>query len=152
MKIALPAIAITTLLMSVIHAGPIAAQNTEQSTAAAAAVQATVDRLFDAMRAKDAAALRTLFLPEARLDTSDVDAWVQQVSGSSAYLDEVTYDEIIVVDQDLAMAWTPYTLYVNEVLHHCGVDAFILRMTEGEWKILQLNDTRRKESCPDPRS
>ncbi len=116
-----------------------------------AAVQAVVEELFDAMREKDAGRLQALFLPEARLGTRNPEGWISNVGSSTAMLDEVTYDETIMIDGDLAMAWTPYTLYVDDVLHHCGVDVFVMQRAEGAWKILQLNDTRRTEDCSDPR-
>ncbi|MFK7829348.1 MAG: nuclear transport factor 2 family protein [Congregibacter sp.] len=115
-----------------------------------AAVLAVVTDLFDAMREKNAADLESLFLPQARLGDKAVTGWIEQLSRSSAYLDEVTYDETIMIDGDLAMAWTPYTIYVDGTLHHCGVDVFVMKRIEGQWKISQLDDTRRQENCPDP--
>lgn len=111
------------------------------------AVRNVVTALFDGMRSKDAPALRQLFLPEARLGTNPVDSWIEQLQGSEAYLDEVTFDETVLIDGDLAMAWTPYNLFVDDSFHHCGVDLFVMRRSEGQWKILQLNDTRRTENC-----
>ena len=69
------------------------------------------------------------------------------MTSSEAYLDEVTFDESVLVDDDLAMAWTPYNLFVDGVFHHCGVDLFTLRRTEGRWLIAHLEDTRRTEGC-----
>ncbi|MFT4768408.1 MAG: hypothetical protein ACI8RN_001544 [Glaciecola sp.] len=106
-----------------------------------------VTSLFDGMRAKDADTLRSAFLPEGRLGTDGTEAWITQVSNSDAYLDEVTFDETVLVDDGMAMAWTPYNLFVNGEFHHCGVDIFSLRKAEGQWKILQLDDTRRTEGC-----
>lgn len=126
------------------------AQDKQSPESAEHAVQRVVDRLFDGMRAKDAQALLKLFLPDARLGTSGVNDWVDQVSKSNAFLDEVTYDEVILIDEGLAMAWTPYTLYVDGELHHCGVDVFVMRLGAAGWKILQLDDTRRTDDCPNP--
>lgn len=112
-----------------------------------AAVIAVVDALFTAMRNKDEVALRALFLPEARLGTSGVDGWIANVTTSTAKLDEQTFDETVMIDGDMAIAWTPYTLSVDGSFHHCGVDAFILRRVERAWRILQIDDTRRTEGC-----
>lgn len=53
----------------------------------------------------------------------------------------------IQVDGNMASAWTPYSLYVNDVFQHCGVNNFQLFRTNGEWNIIYLVDTRRKEGC-----
>ncbi|WP_439101800.1 hypothetical protein [Congregibacter sp.] len=106
-----------------------------------------VTALFDAMRAKDAEALRSAFLPEGRLGTETTEGWISSVSTSEAYLDEVTFDETILIDDALAMAWTPYNLFVNGDFHHCGIDLFSFRKVGGQWKILQIDDTRREEPC-----
>lgn len=111
------------------------------------AVLDVVDTLFIAMHDKDESTLRSLFLPEARLGTDDVEGWIAQVTSTERVLSEQTFNETVFVDGDLAMAWTPYTLSIDGVFHHCGVDAFILRRAEGQWKILQIDDTRRTEGC-----
>lgn len=113
-------------------------------------VLGVVDALFDAMREKDGTALKQLFTDDARLGKNPVDGWIKQVSVSKAYLDEVTYDETVMIDEDLAMAWTPYTIYIDGDLHHCGIDVFLMRRDESAWKIFQLDDTRRTTDCPDP--
>jgi hypothetical protein len=53
----------------------------------------------------------------------------------------------VLIDAQLAMTWTPYNLFVDGKFHHCGVDLFMLRRIDGVWKILQLDDTRRKYGC-----
>ncbi|WP_029033448.1 nuclear transport factor 2 family protein [Salinimicrobium terrae] len=60
---------------------------------------------------------------------------------------EVLHDYIIKVDQDMANAWMPYSFYINGTFSHCGVNNFQLLKQEGEWKIIYLIDTRRKEGC-----
>lgn len=114
-------------------------------------VLAVVTALFDGMREKDPDALASLFLDAGRLGTDTVDDWINRVSGSEAYLDEVTFDEQVLIDGDMAMAWTPYNLFVDGKFHHCGVDLFALRRVDGAWKILQLDDTRRSEGCDETR-
>lgn len=60
---------------------------------------------------------------------------------------EVLHDYIIKFDGDMANAWTPYSFYVNEKFSHCGVNNFQLLKQKGEWKIIYLIDTRRREGC-----
>lgn len=62
---------------------------------------------------------------------------------------EVLHDYVIKIDGDMANAWTPYTFYMNDTFSHCGVNNFQLLKQKGEWKIIYLIDTRRREGCGD---
>ncbi|MDX1604320.1 MAG: nuclear transport factor 2 family protein [Salinimicrobium sediminis] len=60
---------------------------------------------------------------------------------------EVLHDYVIKIDGDMANAWTPYSFYLNDTFSHCGVNNFQLLKQKGEWKIIYLIDTRRREGC-----
>lgn len=124
------------------------------------AVLAVVRTLFDGMREKDEAKLRSVWHAEARLQSAGrdpagewgvtstpIEPFITSILGAGAYLDEVTFDEEVRVDGGLATAWTPYNLFVDEALSHCGVDAFQMVRTDDGWKILQITDTRTREGC-----
>lgn len=131
-----------------------------------AAVLQVVRDLFDGMREKDEDKLRGVFHADARLHstqvgpdgsprtgTSEVDTFIANVLAAQAMLDEVTFDETVLVSDNLAMAWTPYNLFVDDRFQHCGVDLFNMIRTEEGWKVLQLTDTRTREGCdPERRS
>jgi hypothetical protein len=106
-----------------------------------------VQRLFDGMRARDGATLSSVFAAEARLGTQAVAGFIEQVVAGERHLDEVTFDETVLIDGDLAMAWTPYNIYVDGQFHHCGVDLFVMRRLDGHWLITHLDDTRHTEGC-----
>ena len=124
----------------------------------AAQVRATIDALFDGMRAGDSAAVRAVFHENARLHTalgpSDstavrttrIDAFVEAVGQPHEKVwDERIWDVEIRVDGPLASAWVPYVFYLGDERSHCGVNAVqLVRRSEG-WKILQLTDTRRQD-------
>ena len=133
--------AMTLVAMALVLPTDLQAQTPEEE------VLAVVTTLFDGMREKDEAKLRSVFHPEARLGTDGIDGFIGNVVNSSAYLDEVTFDETVLIDENVAMAWTPYNLFVNDNFQHCGIDLFSFMRIEGEWKILQLLDTRRPEGC-----
>jgi len=127
------------------------------------AVRATIDALFDAMRAGDGEALRSLFMDNARLMSAvkpdgqlqvrqtPVDQFAGGVAGASpGSLDERIWDVMIHVDGPLATAWTPYAFYHNGQLSHCGVNAFQLVSAEDGWRILQITDTRQRDGCEVP--
>lgn len=128
------------------------------------AVMAVVQALFDGMRQKDEALLRSVWHPDARLQSAGqdaegrprvtstaIDSFIASVLAGERYLDEVTFDEEVRVDGNLATAWTPYNLFVDDDFSHCGVDAFQMVRTAEGWRILQLTDTRTREGCDSER-
>jgi hypothetical protein len=136
-------------------ATPAFAQPDPGSQGPEAAVRATVARLFDGMRARDTAAVRSAFHPEARLQTvvregeahrlesAPISGFISALGASPVGWDERVGDIEVRVDDGLATAWTAYRLYVSDRFIHCGVDAFTLVQDAAGWRILQLVDTRR---------
>ena len=135
------------------------------SEAESRAVRATVDALFDAMRAADGEAVKSLFAEKARLMSTGerdgkptigetpVDGFAGSVAKAApGAWDERIWNVMIHVNGNLATAWTPYAFYFDGKLSHCGVNAFQLAKTESGWKILQLTDTRQRENCEIPES
>lgn len=61
--------------------------------------------------------------------------------------DERLLDYKIQVDGNMAHAWTPYEFWFNGQFSHCGVNSFQLFQEDGDWKIIYLIDTRRKQGC-----
>lgn len=128
------------------------------------AVLQVVRDLFDGMREKDEEKLRGVWHTEARLQSAamdeagapvlrstPIDGFVQSIASSSAFLDEVTFDEVVRIDGHLATVWAPYNLFVNDSFQHCGVDAIQMIRTSDGWKIFQLTDTRTREGCDEER-
>lgn len=141
-------------------AAPLAGQDVAGGSADRRAVIGVATGLFDAMRSRDAGALRALFHPSARLVTvardeegrtvaraSTVDDFARAVGGEGPYLDETIRDPEVRIDGDLAQLWTYYELRVDEAFSHCGVDAFQMVRTDDGWRIVHLADTRRREGC-----
>ena len=131
-------------------ARPVLAQGDERE------VLAVVNQLFDAMRARDTAKMRSLLHKDARLASPGVrngifavtvispDSWLGQIGGSTGgVLDERITGAEVKVDGALASVWAAYSSH-RERFSHCGVDAFhLVRMPEG-WRIIDLADTRRR--------
>ena len=125
-------------------------------------VVAAVQRLFDAMRARDTAAMRSLFDTGATLvsagargggpgmQRTSLSQFITAIAGAPAgrVLDERIYSPEVRVDANLATVWTEYDFYVGDQFSHCGVDAFQFARTAAGWKIVALADTRRREGCP----
>jgi hypothetical protein len=141
---------------------PVAAASAQSGEAPASspkdAVRATIDALFDGMRAGDSTAVRAVFAANARLQTAlgpgdttavrttPIDAFVAAVGRPHEKVwDERIWDVEIRVDGPLASAWVPYVFYHGDERSHCGVNAMqFVRHADG-WRILQITDTRRQE-------
>jgi reactive intermediate/imine deaminase len=127
-----------------------------------AAVLSVVTRLFDGMRRGDSAMVRSTFHPQAQLATAIVrqgnaiveidtlESFIRAVGTPHPEVwDERLSNTSVQVDGTLASVWTDYSFYVGSRFSHCGVDAFHLAKAGGEWRIVALADTRRREGCPE---
>lgn len=122
-------------------------------------VRAVIDRMFDAMRAADTAAIRSTFHPEFRLAVTSFrdgapvmrlvngDEFIASIGGATEKLDEQIADVEIRAEDNVATVWNRYTFEVGGRMDHCGIDAFILVRTTDGWKILQVADTQRRDGC-----
>jgi Putative lumazine-binding len=125
------------------------------------AVKAVVVQLFDGMQKHDSTMIRACFHPSARMQTigadrktgvvelttqATIDGFVKSIGSlpASVSIEEKVLSYEIRVDAQMATAWTPYELYVNQKSQHCGVDAFQFFKTDKGWKIISIADTRRK--------
>ncbi|MFN2457305.1 MAG: nuclear transport factor 2 family protein [Chitinophagaceae bacterium] len=124
-------------------------------------VKKPITALFDGMRKSDSTLIRTAFAPGAIMQTiykskegkmgvhtEQVDKFIVAVTKphKEIYDERIMYD-IIRIDADLAIAWTPYQFFVDDKLSHCGVNSFQLVRLNGQWKIQYIIDTRRREGC-----
>jgi hypothetical protein len=123
-------------------------------------VMKPVRQLFDGMRARDTTVMRAALHAEARLlGTSGgpgrpavrlvpIDRFLASIAAATRSLDERIWDWEVRVDDNLATVWTKYDFLVDGEFSHCGVDAFqLVRTAPGEWKIIQIADTQRRENC-----
>ncbi len=125
------------------------------------AVKAVVVQLFDGMQKHDSTMIRACFHPSARMQSiaadrktgvvgvtteNTIDSFVKSIGSlpANVKIEERILSYEIRIDAQMATAWTPYELYVNEKRQHCGVDAFQFYKTDKGWKILSIADTRRK--------
>ena len=133
------------------------------ATAQEAELKVFIHDFFQAMYHQDTSALRKVFVPAASLFTYSFDAKGnprskgESVSGfinGVSFLGQSPIEERLtgwqcLIDGGIASIWTPYEFYYEGKFTHCGVDSWQLIMVQGEWKITQLTDTRRKTNCPD---
>ena len=129
------------------------------------AVRKVIDQLFEGMRQGDSSMVSGLFHPKAIMMSSyrAEDGTPALKEGSlrdfltsigtphPEIWNEEIWDTEIAIDDDLAQVWTNYAFYAGEKFSHCGVDAFqLVRGMDGQWRIIHLMDTRRKEPCEKP--
>ena len=122
-------------------------------------VLAAVQRLFDAMAARDQAALMAAVIPEGRITshrtrdgqtvvrTTGWAEWVQQVAGATQRLEEQMVDPQVRIRGSLATVWTYYTFHIDGAFSHCGIDLFDLAKVDGRWRILNISYTAETEGC-----
>jgi len=127
-----------------------------------AAVHKLVITLFDGMREGDSAKVSATFHKDVNMYTSFTNKegkLVLKKGKLSSFLNAIgtphdkIWDEkisgtIVLIDGGIAQVWTDYAFYIDEEFSHCGVDAFhLVKEPSGNWKIIHLMDTRRKEGC-----
>ncbi len=124
-------------------------------------IKNTIHDFFEGMKKVDSSITKKNLASEATLQTI-----LTQKDGSTTLVNEKIIDFLktigtphkgvweervltwdIRIDGAMASAWCDYAFYVDEKFSHCGVDAFLLMKKNGQWQILNIIDTRRKESC-----
>jgi CubicO group peptidase (beta-lactamase class C family) len=124
----------------------------------AAAVRAVVDRLFDGMRERDVEKMTSAFAAEARLFGLNAQGAVNVTPAADfiasivrapegVLLDEVLGEVEIRIDGSVASVWMYYDFYAGDEFSHCGYNAFQMVRTAGEWKVVAITDSRRREGC-----
>lgn len=111
------------------------------------AVTATVQRLFDAMEARDPAAASAVLLPkggyfsvrekggEVSVGGVTHEEFTARLGKDKEPIREVMRDPKVLLHGRLATLWTPYEFYRSGKRSHCGVDSFHLLKTAEGWKI-----------------
>ena len=128
-------------------------------------VKAAVDTFFEGFHKGDTLLMKSVMMDNLLLQTTFTDQAGKNVlvtENSSKLLDAIgsrpadqKWDERLLayniqVDGSMANVWTPYEFWFNGAFSHCGVNNFQLFNDSGQWKIIYLIDTRRKEGC-DPK-
>ncbi|HJR09566.1 MAG TPA: nuclear transport factor 2 family protein [Pyrinomonadaceae bacterium] len=122
-----------------------------------AAATAVANKLFEAMRAKNADAIRALFMPEGQLVAIDrprtgdglsktrvftADAFAKMISEAKApeFIERMPQPEVKIFG-DMALVYGRYTFHVGDKFSHCGTNSFHLVRTPDGWKIANAAST-----------
>ncbi|HUE95025.1 MAG TPA: nuclear transport factor 2 family protein [Longimicrobiaceae bacterium] len=124
------------------------------------AVVATAETLFAAMQARDTAAIRGLFVPDAPIVAITVGegaaaapqhrtlaAFIASIARPGEPLLERMWDPRVEIDGDFASLWAPYDFHIGDRFSHCGTDAFHLVRRAGRWRIVGLSYTLQTAGC-----
>ncbi|MDQ4079560.1 MAG: nuclear transport factor 2 family protein [Gemmatimonadota bacterium] len=148
-------IGVLTALLAV----PAAAQTTTTPDERAE-VLAVVQRLWDGMKARDTAMVRSVFDTAATLSRvvnrngvasvqyTPISGFIEALGRSTEEWNETMYSPEVRIDGPLATVWTEYDFHLGTRFSHCGVDAFQLLKTSAGWKVIAISDTARREGCP----
>lgn len=122
------------------------------------AVQKTVDNFFKALEKQDTVLYKSILFTNGQI-------WVMRhrndsiIQSMRTFSDDIkrfspqtvihekplTYD--IKVHNEVAIAWAPYTLSINNKFSHCGIDIFTLIKINGEWKIVNATYSVEPDGC-----
>jgi hypothetical protein len=149
------------LLVLLASGAPVRGQQAP-SGSEAAAVRAVIDQLFDGMRERNTAKMGATFFADARLFGLSQDGNVRMTPAmdfvasierapAGVLLDEVLGEVEIRIDGQLATAWTYYDFFAGDNFSHCGYNAFQMLKAGGEWKIVSITDSRRRDGCQQQR-
>lgn len=129
-------------------------------------IRGVIDGFFVAMEAKDTIALDSLLHDQCIIFSTLSDdkgqpqievlrkpslmGFMRRAQIKNYIYHEQLWNYNISREDNLATAWTEYTLFTGEPaeISHCGVNTFTLAQTaKGQWQIIHLADTRRKDNC-----
>jgi hypothetical protein len=134
------------LLASLVLAGSASAAD-----APSTAVLGPVHAFFSAMARFDQAGMRAQVLPAGtatlmrkgkpmQLTLGD---FVDRVKPGKEKIEERLGSPTVLVDEDVAVVWAPYTFLLEGKPHHCGTDVFNLVRVDGQWRIAAIADNSR---------
>lgn len=126
-------------------------------------VKQTIETFFDGFHKGDTTVMKSVMMDKMVLQTAFVnrdgkdilrnDGGPEKLLGAIVNRpDDQKWDEqltafSIQVDGNMANAWVDYEFWLNDNFSHCGVNSFQLFRENGQWKIIYLIDTRRRQGC-----
>ena len=147
-------LSVATLVIMATQPNDARAQETDEE-----AIIRLVDEMFEALAAKDTAAMRAMMVPGTRLVITTFNQAGDPVYGSVSLdqlfaslasgppMREDTFNPEVMIHDNLASIWVDYDFWVGDTLDHCGKDNFQLARDGEGWKFIALADTQRREGC-----
>ncbi len=122
------------------------------------AVMRPIHFLFDGMKKADTSIVKKAFAKDVIMKSvflekvveEKLENFLNQIANKESNTPdwvEKLYNTEIKIDGSLAHVWKEYSFFVGDKFSHCGVDSFSLIKTDGDWKIVFIMDTRRRDNC-----
>jgi len=157
----------TLLVVAILSVPTIAAGQVENRENALATeeshVLGTVQKLFDAMAARDTVAAALAVIDDVSLVSTaetadgpvtnkmDRATFFAAIANPSNSMLERMWDATVRIHGGIATVWTPYDFHRNGEFSHCGIDAANLVRTKDGWRIASLVWTAEPTGCsPSP--
>lgn len=135
-----------------------------QSEAEKEKVLGVVQNLFNAMAEADTATAADLFMEgghayvvragqgeQVNVSLSQHQQFLESMAGwEPGSVVERMWDTKVLVQDNIAVAWTPYDLHVNGNFSHCGVNIISLIKTDSGWKIADITYSAKQQGCTGP--
>ena len=123
-------------------------------------VTEVAEGFLSALSAADTATLGPLLAPQAMIYSvrkgesgpalrvvSRAD-FLASLGGEEQDLEERMWNPSVLVQDGVAMVWTPYDFHLNGEFSHCGIDVFsLLKGTKG-WQVASITYNVVREGCP----
>lgn len=138
--------------------------NAQTSTLDNEAIKKVVNTVFEGMRTSDSAMVKSVFAPNAVLQTirpakdglsatlsgDRMEPWLRAIAqpktADQIWNEVLNFDQIL-IDGNLAQVWGKYMFYIGNKFSHCGTDNLTLVKYADGWKIAYLIDTSKTEGC-----
>lgn len=131
-----------------------------EDTAEAAVIHA-VDEFMRSIKEQDAELMASVTTAEGRtsgliyqdgvakfFSETFLEGQARLASGNEATWTESYWDPTILIHNGIAMLWAPYSMEVDGLRVHCGIDVFNLALVNEEWKIVSIQFTAEPDGCP----
>ena len=122
-----------------------------------AAILAIIQSFLDCLKNRTPSSMRLYIIPEGggvferpnQIITSTLSQLVERMETrikdfpANALIEEAIYDPVVMVDENLGMAWTPFKFTIDGKLHHSGTNVIVLLRTKEGWKISGTFDNHK---------
>jgi hypothetical protein len=120
-----------------------------------------IDRFMAAVTTSNTEDFEALFLPSARIyvqrrSPDGVRTFSERSAvpratgpgGPSLPVREFYWNPTVLIQDGMAVVWTPYAFDRNGQRSHCGIDVFNLVEVDGAWRIASVMYTVEPQGCP----
>jgi hypothetical protein len=153
-----PAFGISILILLSTFPGSALAQVDEEEV-----VRQAAETFLLALSAADAETMDALLAPGAAiyslrqgeegavLGVRDRESFLSGFTGNESRFRERMWDPTVLVQDGVAMVWTPYDFWMEGEFSHCGIDIFTFLKANDGWKVTSITYNVAREGCvPSP--